>query len=123
LAGILPLFPAFAPIVLVIGRGGRAKMPGSGNPAPVRKTFPAFLAVCYFAVGRIDYRIALIGGACRLVRGRAWHFPRAALSLTTIPNPAFPLNSRSLAAARRGKFRAGRGLYRELKQQCCTTGA
>lgn len=24
--------------------------------------YPAFLAVCYFAVGRVDYRLALIGG-------------------------------------------------------------
>jgi uncharacterized membrane protein (GlpM family) len=54
-------FRPFAAIALVIV-GARAKMPGSGNPAPVRKTFPAFLAACYFGVAGVDYRIALIGG-------------------------------------------------------------
>ena len=65
LPGILPLFPTFAVIALLIvgaegDNGGfrEACMAGA-------KTIPAylaFLAVCYFAVGHVDYRIALAGG-------------------------------------------------------------
>jgi uncharacterized membrane protein (GlpM family) len=65
LPGILPLFPTFALIALLI-------VGAKGDDAGFRetclagaKTIPAylaFLAVCYFAIGRIDYRLALIGG-------------------------------------------------------------
>jgi uncharacterized membrane protein (GlpM family) len=65
LPGILPLFPTFAMIaLLIVGAKGdnagfrEACMAGA-------KTIPAylaFLAVCYFAVGHVDYRIALAGG-------------------------------------------------------------
>jgi uncharacterized membrane protein (GlpM family) len=65
LPGILPLFPTFAVIaLLIVGAKGdnagfrEACMAGA-------KTIPAylaFLAVCYFAVGHVDYRIALAGG-------------------------------------------------------------
>ncbi|MGA7993578.1 MAG: GlpM family protein, partial [Bradyrhizobium sp.] len=65
LPGILPLFPTFALIALLI-------VGAKGDDAGFReaclagaKTIPAylaFLAVCYFAAGRVDYRIALLGG-------------------------------------------------------------
>jgi uncharacterized membrane protein (GlpM family) len=60
----LPLFPTFALIALLI-------VGAKGNDAGFReacladaRTIPAylaFLAVCYFAAGRIHYRIALFG--------------------------------------------------------------
>jgi uncharacterized membrane protein (GlpM family) len=65
LPGILPLFPTFALIALLV-------VGAKNNDAGFReaclagaKTIPAylaFLAVCYFAVDRVDYRIALAGG-------------------------------------------------------------
>jgi membrane protein GlpM len=65
LPGILPLFPTFALIALLI-------VGAKGDDAGFReaclagaKTIPAylaFLAVCYFAADRVDYRIALLGG-------------------------------------------------------------
>jgi uncharacterized membrane protein (GlpM family) len=65
LPGILPLFPTFALIALLI-------VGAKGDSADFRqaciagaKTIPAylaFLAVCYLAVDRLDYRIALLGG-------------------------------------------------------------
>jgi uncharacterized membrane protein (GlpM family) len=65
LPGILPLFPTFALIALLI-------IGAKGDQAAFRetciagaKTIPAylaFLAVCYVAIGRVDYRIALLGG-------------------------------------------------------------
>jgi uncharacterized membrane protein (GlpM family) len=65
LPGILPLFPTFGLIALLV-------VGAKGNNAGFReaciagaKTIPAylaFLAVCYFTVGRIDYRLALLGG-------------------------------------------------------------
>ena len=65
LPGILPVFPTFAVIaLLIVGAKGdhagfrEASMAGA-------KTIPAylaFLAVCYFAVDHVDYRIALAGG-------------------------------------------------------------
>jgi uncharacterized membrane protein (GlpM family) len=65
LPGILPLFPTFALIALfVVG----AKNDDAGfREACIAgaKTIPAylaFLAVCYFAAGRVDYRLALAGG-------------------------------------------------------------
>jgi membrane protein GlpM len=63
--GILPLFPTFAVIALLI-------VGAKGDNAGFReaciagaKTIPAylaFLAICYFAVDYVDYRIALAGG-------------------------------------------------------------
>jgi uncharacterized membrane protein (GlpM family) len=50
LPGILPLFPTFALIALLIV--GAKTIPA----------YLAFLAVCYFIVDRIDYRLALLGG-------------------------------------------------------------
>jgi membrane protein GlpM len=65
LPGILPLFPTFALIALLIvgAKGGHAGFRESCIAAA--KTIPAylaFLAICYFAVDRVDYRIALLGG-------------------------------------------------------------
>jgi uncharacterized membrane protein (GlpM family) len=65
LPGILPLFPTFALVaLLVVGAKGDT---GGFREACLAgaKTIPAylaFLAVCYFAVDRIDYRLALAGG-------------------------------------------------------------
>ena len=65
LPGILPLFPTFALIaLLIVGAKGDT---GGFRQACIAgaKTIPAylaFLAVCYVAIGRVDYRIALLGG-------------------------------------------------------------
>jgi uncharacterized membrane protein (GlpM family) len=65
LPGILPLFPTFALIaLLVVGAKGDT---GGFREACLAgaKTIPAylaFLAVWCFAVDRIDYRLALAGG-------------------------------------------------------------
>ncbi len=65
LPGILPLFPTFALIALLIvgakgdNTGFRAACIAGAKTIPA---YLAFLAVCYFAVGRIDYRLALLGG-------------------------------------------------------------
>jgi uncharacterized membrane protein (GlpM family) len=65
LPGILPLFPTFALIaLLIVGAKGEAAGFRQACIAGA-KTIPAylaFLAVCYFAIGRVDYRIALLGG-------------------------------------------------------------
>jgi membrane protein GlpM len=65
LPGILPLFPTFALIALLIV-GAKNDHAGFREACIAgAKTIPAylaFLAVCYFAVGRVDYRIALLGG-------------------------------------------------------------
>ena len=65
LPGILPLFPTFALIALLI-------IGAKGDQAAFRetciagaKTIPAYLAflgVCYLAVDRFDYRLALGAG-------------------------------------------------------------
>lgn len=65
LPGILPLFPTFAIIALLI-------VGAKGDPSGFReaclagaKTIPAylgFLGVCYLAVGGVDYRLALLAG-------------------------------------------------------------
>jgi membrane protein GlpM len=65
LPGILPLFPTFALIALLIV--GAKNDSGGFREACLAgaKTIPAylaFLAVCYFAVDRFDYRLALLGG-------------------------------------------------------------
>jgi uncharacterized membrane protein (GlpM family) len=65
LPGILPLFPTFALIALLIV-GAKGETAGFRQACIAgAKTIPAylaFLAVCYFAIGRVDYRIALLGG-------------------------------------------------------------
>jgi membrane protein GlpM len=65
LPGILPLFPTFAVIALLIV-GAKGDNAGFREACVAgAKTIPAylaFLAVCYFAVGHVDYRIALAGG-------------------------------------------------------------
>jgi uncharacterized membrane protein (GlpM family) len=65
LPGILPLFPTFALIALLIV-GAKHDTSGFRQACIAgAKTIPAylaFLAVCYFAVGRVDYRLALLGG-------------------------------------------------------------
>ena len=65
LPGILPLFPTFALIALLIvgakgdNAGFREACIAGARTIPA---YLAFLAVCYFAVDRVDYRIALAGG-------------------------------------------------------------
>jgi uncharacterized membrane protein (GlpM family) len=65
LPGILPVFPTFALIALLIV-GAKGETAGFRQACIAgAKTIPAylaFLAVCYFAIGRVDYRIALLGG-------------------------------------------------------------
>jgi uncharacterized membrane protein (GlpM family) len=65
LPGILPLFPTFALIALLIV-GAKHDTSGFRQACIAgAKTIPAylaFLAVCYFAIGRVDYRLALLGG-------------------------------------------------------------
>jgi uncharacterized membrane protein (GlpM family) len=65
LPGILPLFPTFAVIALLIV-GAKGDNVGFREACIAgAKTIPAYLAflsVCYFAVDRFDYRLALLGG-------------------------------------------------------------
>ena len=60
LPGILPLFPTFALIALLIV-GAKHDTSGFRQACLAgAKTIPAylaFLAVCYVAIGRVDYRI------------------------------------------------------------------
>jgi uncharacterized membrane protein (GlpM family) len=64
LPGTLPLSGLSLIALLIVGAKGDAL--GSGETCLAgAKTIPvylAFLAVCYFAIGRMDYRLALIGG-------------------------------------------------------------
>jgi uncharacterized membrane protein (GlpM family) len=65
LPGILPLFPTFAVIALLIVGAKGDQLSFREACVAGAKTIPAylaFLAVCYFAIGRIDYRLALLGG-------------------------------------------------------------
>jgi uncharacterized membrane protein (GlpM family) len=65
LPGILPLFPTFAVIALLIVGGKGDQLSFREACLAGAKTIPAylaFLAVCYFAIERIDYRLALLGG-------------------------------------------------------------
>jgi uncharacterized membrane protein (GlpM family) len=57
LPGILPLFPTFAVIALLL-----VGAKGDNAGAKTIPAYLAFLAVCYFAVDHVDYRIALAGG-------------------------------------------------------------
>jgi membrane protein GlpM len=65
LPGTLPLFPTFALIALLIV-GAKHDTSGFRQACLAgAKTIPAylaFLAVCWFAIGRVDYRLALLGG-------------------------------------------------------------
>jgi membrane protein GlpM len=65
LPGILPLFPTFALIALLIV-GAKHDTSGFRQACLAgAKTIPAylaFLAVCWLAIGRIDYRLAVLGG-------------------------------------------------------------
>ena len=65
LPGILPLFPTFALIALLI-IGAKGDKAGFREACVAgAKTIPAylaFLAICYFAIDHVDYRIALAGG-------------------------------------------------------------
>jgi len=65
LPGILPLFPTFALIALLIVGAKRDTSGFRQACLAGAKTIPAylaFLAVCWFAIGRVDYRLALLGG-------------------------------------------------------------
>jgi uncharacterized membrane protein (GlpM family) len=80
LPGILPLFPTFAVIALLV-IGARQNAAGFRETCLAgARTIPAylaFLAVCYFAIGRFDYRLAVLGGLA------AWFL--VALSLFLAP--------------------------------------
>jgi uncharacterized membrane protein (GlpM family) len=65
LPGILPLFPTFALIALLIVGAKDDKAGFRDACLAGAKTIPAylaFLAVCYFAIDRVDYRFALLSG-------------------------------------------------------------
>jgi len=65
LPGILPLAPTFAVIALIaVGSKGADEGFRTACLAGV-KTIPAyliFLGTCYFLIGRLDYRLAILGG-------------------------------------------------------------
>ncbi|MDB5654134.1 MAG: hypothetical protein JWQ94_1747 [Tardiphaga sp.] len=65
LPGILPLFPTFALVALLVV-GAKNDMAGFREACVAgAKTIPAylaFLAICYFAIGQVDYRVALLAG-------------------------------------------------------------
>jgi membrane protein GlpM len=65
LPGILPLFPTFAIIaLLIVGAKGEAAGFREACLAGA-KTIPAYLAflgVCYLTIGAFDYRLALLAG-------------------------------------------------------------
>ena len=65
LPGILPLFPTFAVIALLIVGAKGHQLSFREACVAGAKTIPAylaFLAVCYFAIDKLDYRLALLGG-------------------------------------------------------------
>src|SRR5258708_33604057 len=65
LPGLLPLFPTFALIALFVVRAKNDHAGFREACVAGAKTIPAylaFLAVCYFAAGRVDYRISPAGG-------------------------------------------------------------
>lgn len=65
LPGILPLFPTFAIIALLIV-GAKGDSAGFREACMAgAKTIPAYLAflgICYLAIGTFDYRLALLAG-------------------------------------------------------------
>jgi membrane protein GlpM len=65
LPGILPLFPTFAVIALLVV-GAKGDMSGFRQACLAGvKTIPAYLAfllVCYFAIGQVDFRVATLLG-------------------------------------------------------------
>jgi uncharacterized membrane protein (GlpM family) len=65
LPGILPLFPTFGVIALLIVGAKNETMGFRETCLAGAKTIPAylaFLAVCYLTIGRIDYRLAILSG-------------------------------------------------------------
>ena len=88
--GILPLFPTFALIALLVV-GAKNDHAGFREACIAgAKTIPAylaFLAVCYFTVGRVDYRIALAGGLATWFIVALGIFLSPPLDLTTILIP------------------------------------
>jgi membrane protein GlpM len=65
LPGILPLFPTFAIIALLIV-GAKNDTAGFRESCLAgAKTIPAYLAflgICYLAIGRFDFRLAILAG-------------------------------------------------------------
>jgi uncharacterized membrane protein (GlpM family) len=65
LPGILPLFPTFAVIALLVV-GAKGSVAGFKESCLAgAKTIPAYLAfllVCHTAIGRVDYRLAVAFG-------------------------------------------------------------
>jgi membrane protein GlpM len=62
LPGILPLFPTFALIALLIVGSKGDSFSFRETCVAGAKTIPAYLAflgICYLAIGRVDYRVAL----------------------------------------------------------------
>jgi len=91
LPGILPLFPTFALIALLVVGAKKRPCPDFREACVAgAKTIPAylaFLAVCYFRRG--SRRLPYCPGwrARHLVRRRVGHFPCPPLDLTTILIP------------------------------------
>lgn len=65
LPGILPLFPTFAVIALLVV-GAKGDVSGFRQACQAgAKTIPAYLAfllACYLAIGHVDFRIATLAG-------------------------------------------------------------
>jgi membrane protein GlpM len=65
LPGILPLAPTFA-VIALIAVGSKGSDDGFRTTCVAgAKTLPAyliFLGTCYLLVGRVDYRLAILGG-------------------------------------------------------------
>ncbi len=65
LPGVLPLIPIFA-IVALLAVGSKGDAGGFRTAClAIGKTLPAyvvFLAACYALIGRLDYRLTIVGG-------------------------------------------------------------
>jgi uncharacterized membrane protein (GlpM family) len=65
LPGILPLAPTFA-VIALIAIGSKGSEDGFRTTCLAgAKTIPAylvFLGACYLLIGRVDYRLAIVGG-------------------------------------------------------------
>ena len=65
LPGILPLAPTFA-IIALLAVGSKGDVDGFREACLAGvKTIPAylvFLGACYLLIGRVDYRLAILGG-------------------------------------------------------------
>lgn len=81
LPGILPLAPTFA-IIALLAVGAKGSAPGFREACLAGlKTLPAyfvFLAACWLAIGRMDYRLAILTGlvAWLVATGAAFLLPR-----------------------------------------------